>query len=373
MEEAQIKTETLLLVLSKMLGKAVVRADYQTEQLHGGTLGDVQLIAGIAETAYGQNLPYKVVWKRQKKWKRPGDPGSWRREYDLYQSNLGAAFTPALSWSECYHSELRDGEIELWIEYIDGVTGSDLTIEMLEQAALELGRFQGRVARHHDDFKSITCLGDEGFLEREFSQWHTQTFSYDFLVSEQCRIPGFLKQMLKDGEIQLVDGKSFEFSYLRSTGSVIPEHLREMLMDIDDRKDELFASLQRLPIVLCHRDFWIENIFFTDGAIRLIDWDTTGWGFLGEDIASLIVDDMDVARFEENYRRLLPAYLKGVSEYMDIPPIDEACILTLILIKFGYRMMQWRMYRKEPDEKCWGIGALQVLYEMKAMGGRVEA
>ena len=81
-EEAQIKTETLLLVLSKMLGKAVVRADYQTEQLHGGTLGDVQLIAGIAETAYGQNLPYKVVWKRQKKWKRPGDPGSWRREYD---------------------------------------------------------------------------------------------------------------------------------------------------------------------------------------------------------------------------------------------------------------------------------------------------
>lgn len=364
MEETPIKIETLGLVLSKMLGETIVQTDYETERLHGGTLGDVLLVVGEAKTASGDNLPYKVVWKRQKKWGRPGDPGSWRREYDLYQEDLGKAFTPALRWAECYHSELRDSEIELWIECIDGVTGNDLTLEMLEQAALELGRFQGRVAKHHDDFRSFPCLGDEGFLAREFNQWHTQTFSYDFLVSERSRIPKFLKQMLRDGNIQLVDGKSFEYSYLRSTGCVIPRHLREMLIDIDERKDELFARLNSLPIVLCHRDFWIENIFFTEGNIRLIDWDTTGWGFIGEDIASLVVDDMDASRFAENLHVCLPAYLKGLSEYTDIAPVDESCLLTMILIKFGYRMMQDRMFISDPDKKCWGADALQKLYEM---------
>lgn len=157
--------ESLIYVLSKMLDKTVISATYETKQLQGGTLGDVQLVTGIAETVDLEKLPYKVVWKKQKRWKRPGDPNSWRREYDLYQSNLGVAFTSALRWPVCYHSELGDGNIELWIEYIDGVSGRDLTIDMLEQAALELGRFQGRITKQHDDLENIRCLGDAGFLE----------------------------------------------------------------------------------------------------------------------------------------------------------------------------------------------------------------
>ena len=79
-----IDKKTLTAVLEKMLNKKVIHADYQTEQLHGGTLGDVQLVSGIATTSDGEKSPYKVVSKTQKKWKRYGDPGSWRREYDLY-------------------------------------------------------------------------------------------------------------------------------------------------------------------------------------------------------------------------------------------------------------------------------------------------
>ncbi len=365
--EIIINTEILTRVLRRMLGKPIQYASYQTKELQGGTLGDVRLVTGMAETADGEKLPYKVVWKKQKKWERPGDPNSWRREYDLYQSDLGTAFTPSLRWSECYHSELRNGDIELWIEYIDGISSKYLTIKMLEKAALELGRFQGKVSKQHDNLRSISCLGDEGFFEREFNQWHTQTFKYDFLISELCRIPRFLKQMLKDNKIQLFEGKSFEYSCLRSKVCDIPKHLKQMLIDIDDRKDEIFNELKKLPIVLCHRDFWNENIFCSDGSIRLIDWDTTGWGFLGEDIASLIVDGMDVARFEENYRRLVPAYLKGISEYIDTPTPYEMCILEIILIKFGYRMMQEYMFSESPEEKSWGLNALQKIYEMRNM------
>lgn len=363
-DQVHIDTETLINILSKMLGSAICHADYQAHELHGGTLGDVRLVKGIALTTEGIELPYKVVWKKQKKWERPGDPSSWRREYDLYLSDLGKAFSGSLSWPECYHAEINGDEIEIWMEYIDGISGKDLTIEMLEQAALELGRFQGRVTKLYTEFRKITCLGDTGFLGREFNQWHTQTFAYDFLISGQCRFPGFLKQMLKNGEIQLVESKSFEFSFLRSRGCGLPEHLKQMLIDIDGRKDEIFERITSLPIILCHRDFWIENIFFTDGVTKLIDWDTAGWGYLGEDIASLMVDEMEVERIEENYHRLIPAYLNGLSEYMDVPSAEKLCILDMILIKFGYRMMQEFMFSEPPAENCWGISALQKIYEM---------
>jgi hypothetical protein len=33
-----------------MLGVSIVHADYKTKQLHGGTLGDVRLVTGTAET-----------------------------------------------------------------------------------------------------------------------------------------------------------------------------------------------------------------------------------------------------------------------------------------------------------------------------------
>ncbi len=359
-----IKHDTLNIVLCKMLDQPISFATSHNEQLQGGTLGDVQLVSGLAQTFDNEEISYKVVWKKQNRWERPGDPDSWRREFDLYQSELKAAFTPSFRQPECYHLEISNETIELWMEYIEGVSGGDLSIEMLEQAALELGRFQGKINQRHEDLRSISCLGDTGFLIREFCQWHRQSYTYDYLISKQSRLPEFLKEMLKNGQIQLVDGKSFEYSYLRSKGCDIPEELKQMLIDIDDHKDEIFKSLKNLPIVLCHRDFWIENIFFTDGAIRLIDWDTAGWGYLGEDIASLIVDGMDVDRFEENYNRLVPAYLKGLKEYIDIHDIDKMCIFEMILIKFGYRMMQERMFSETFDKGNWGMNALLKVYEI---------
>lgn len=361
--DEEIELDTLKLALAMKFGKSIIRADYQSKQVHGGTLGDVRLVEGTAESESGETLPYQIIWKKQKKWARPGDPNSWRREYDLYQSRLAEAFNPTLRWPHCYHSLLRDNEIELWLEYIEGVSGESLTIEMLELAALELGRFQGRISTL-PDFGSLPCLGDKGFMAREFSQWHTQTFSLEQLVSESCPIPEFLKQMLRSGEIQLIEGKSFEYSYLRSKACDLPQDLKNMLMDIDERQDELFDKLSKLPVVLCHRDYWIENIFYVNGAVRLIDWDTAGWGYLGEDMASLIVDEMPVERFKDNMQRLLPAYRKGLAEYMPVPVLDETCILDMILIKFAYRMMQEHMFSDRNSGHTWGLNALREIRKM---------
>lgn len=331
-EEIQIKPETLTKVLSKMLGTNIIYAVSKLKQLQGGTLGDVRLVSGLAETADGRKLPYNVVFKIQKKWERPGDPDSWRREYDLYVSDFKDAFTDSLRWPECYHAEMVNDEIQIWMEYIDGISGIGLTIDALEQAAEALGCFQGKVFRQHETLKNIACLGDTGFMEREFGQWKPETVEYRYLHSDEC---------------------------------TLPEHLRQMLIDTQQQAETIFANISRLPVVLCHRDFWIENIFITGTRIFLIDWDCTGWGFMGEDIASLIADDINYENLDEYYRRFIPAYIRGISEYIDVSAIENFYIWEMIIIKFGYRFLQCYMFSQSSDVKEQQINALQKLYELK--------
>jgi len=130
--EKFVKPEILTLVLNKMLDKTIIHADYQLKELQGGTIGIVQLVTGMAETSEGEHVPYKIVWKTQKKFERYGDPDSWRREYDLYTSDFKKIFFDSFRWPECYHAEINGDEIQLWMEYIDGVSGLNLTSEMYE-------------------------------------------------------------------------------------------------------------------------------------------------------------------------------------------------------------------------------------------------
>ncbi len=50
---------------------------------------------------------------------------------------------------------------------------------------------------------------------------------------------------------------------------------------------------------LISSDFWVTNLIYADGTLALIDWDTSGWGYLGEDLASLIADEADIDHMVE--------------------------------------------------------------------------
>jgi len=321
--------EALLRALSLSLGKEILRADAAWRQLQGGDVGDVRLIEGLAQTADGEELPYRLVLKTQKKWERYADPASWRREYDLYQSALDGVFTERLRWPKCYLAEFRDHETRLWLEYIEGTSGNALTADTLERAAEELGRFQGGLCAMNFHPESITNLNDTDSLQNGY-RWSG---------------PG-----------------SAEHTFVRSEDCPIPEPLRRMLIHMDEEASAWFERLQKLPVVLCHKDFWLENIFCTDGACVLIDWDTAGWGFLGEDIASLIADDTDAERFHEYYNRFIPAYYRGVAEKMDVSGIRDDCILEMILLKFGYRFVHRYMRSQSQTAKQYQIRALEMLH-----------
>lgn len=331
-----IKLEALIHALNLQFQTDIISADFQTMSLQGGTVGNVYLVTGNAETADGEKMPYRIVLKIQKKWERYSDPGSWHREYDLYASDLGATFSDALRWPNCYYAELNDAENEfqLWLEYIDGVTGLDLTGDMYEQAALELGRYQGKLyAEQPAVLQSLTNLSHADLMKNTYLRYRSWPVVYDYIRSADCDFP---------------------------------EHVRQMLIDIDERTDEIFARIETLPLVLCHRDFWVTNLIYSEGKIALIDWDTSGWGYLGEDLASLIADEADIDNMVEYYQRCVPAYYKGFSEYVDVSHVNEHCVYEMILLLFGYRLVEWYLHSEDDDEKTTHINTLQKIYELKS-------
>ncbi|ATP40757.1 aminoglycoside phosphotransferase [Solibacillus sp. R5-41] len=330
-----IELEQLIYALNQRFKTNIISTDFQTTPLQGGTVGNVYLITGIAETVDGEKLPYRIVLKIQKKWERYGDPGSWRREYDLYSSDLGSTFSQALRWPICYHSEFNaeDNEYHLWLEYIDGVTGLDLTSDMYEEAALELGRFQGKLYEEQPAvLQSLTNLSHPDFMKNTYLHYRSWPVVYDYIRSNDCELP---------------------------------LHVRQMLIGIDEKADEIFTRIEKLPLVLCHRDFWVTNLIYAKGKFALIDWDTSGWGYLGEDLASLIADEGDIDNMVENYQRCIPAYYKGFSEYVDVSRITDHCVYEIILLVFGYRLVEGYIHTETYDEKTKYVHTLQKIYEMK--------
>jgi len=56
-----IKLEKLIYALTQRIKKDIIAADYQTVPLQGGTVGNVYLVSGTAETAEGEILSYRIV------------------------------------------------------------------------------------------------------------------------------------------------------------------------------------------------------------------------------------------------------------------------------------------------------------------------
>ena len=318
--------------VSKMLGKAVTCSDYRTKELEGGSIGNTLLIEGTAQDCSGEAALFKVVLKFTSNWGRELDPDSWRREFDLYMSELDSVFSGSFRWPKCYYSEIGDKENQLWLEYIEGVSGLSLTLDMFERTARELGRFQGKLYAEQPAFlQNIANLSKVDDLKNHYQAYKSWNIIHDCIHSEK---------------------------------SEIPEHLRKMLINVEENTDEIFSRIEKLPVVLCHRDFWAENIFHTESGIIAIDWDTVGWGYMGEDLASLISDDVPL-KITEYYQKCVPAYYEGFLEKADISHIKDYCIYDLIRVMFGHKIVNWFLHEAEsPEEKKRYIDWLQEIYEI---------
>lgn len=365
----------MIKALNAMLGKNIISFECQETPLDGGTIGNVRLVSGEAVTDGNKKITFKMVYKSHEKYNRSGDANSWKREYDLYNSILGKTFSDAFRWPKCYDAKLSEEKFEIWMEYINAPSGLALDLGMLEKAALEIGRWQGKIFADPAltaALKQIKNLGDTGFFQRHLTAWHTG-MSYEQFTSDKNRFPKHVKKNVQDYYTENAEhidfSKSVAYNILRSKLCTLPQHLKQMLIDIDDAQDEIFESIKRLPVVLCQRDYWNTNIFYKDGSIVVIDWDTAGWGYLGEDLAQLIFDDIDITKFSIYVEKLIPAYYKGFLEFADVSEEEvansKAALRNYMLIIFGYWKAQSHMYDMNNKKKEQAVKELQMVYDFK--------
>lgn len=332
--------DTLKKVLSNTHKLPILDVAFDVRELQGGTVASVYLVEGTFVTPNKKQYTFKVVLKKQKKWERYRDSLSWRREFDLYSSNMTKFFTDSFRWPNCYHAEMNpeENQSELWLEYIDGITSVNLNKEMLEKAAYELGQFQGRVYSAGNALSlKLSNLSAVNYVKSFYEHYRSWPEVHD---------------------------------YIRSENSEIPEHICEMLIDFDNNAEHHFLQIEKLPKVFCHRDYWIANIFCKDNKIIVIDWDTAGWGYIGEDLASLIADEADNEHIIEYFDVLVSAYYKGFSDQVGIS-LEVDHIVEFILAMFGYRLVEWFLQSDTTESKSMHLETLEKFYEINTtMGAR---
>lgn len=230
-------------------------------------------------TPHGEGLAHWATSDDPRHWNH------WRREVEVYESGLPARL--GIGAPELLDVRQReDGAIELVLRHLDGRHGAQLTLEDLVATARALGRAQGRAE-----------LPDAPWLSRGYLRTYTTTRAVDYAL--------------------LDDDTAWAAPILREH---FPPDLRRGLQRLHAHRDTLFAIAERAPRTVAHLDVWPNNIIMgTDGEPALIDWQFTGDGALGEDVANLVPDAVfdllfDHTSLDELAERAIDAYINGLRD-----------------------------------------------------------
>jgi tRNA A-37 threonylcarbamoyl transferase component Bud32 len=293
-----------------MFATCVVDAEYASEVLHGGTVGEVCKVSGKASTKDGAQ-PFSLVLKNQRKWDRHGDPGCWRREYDIYKDGLDRRLFPSIKMPRCYLLEETADSTHIWMEYVEGATGSEqLGAPELALTAERLGELQAEF--HLNGQRDLPYMRNYPAVRSSFDLWWR-----------------YMREPLSAG----IDG--------------FPDEVRQTLNDYAVRADALLDSFDNLPITLCQGDVHHDNLIFRetpDGPdIYLIDWDSAGYGRMGEDAVDVLMEafvysSRPVSLLPDFRRRILEGYCRGAREHgVDLAMSNDQARDTFALA-WGFRI-----------------------------------
>lgn len=192
-------------------------------------------------------------------WATSDDPrhwNHWRREALAYRHGFaGTVYADAgLRAPELLDAIDRpDGSIALWLEDVDGVPGTQWTVEEFGAFATRLGTAQ--------------------------AEWIGRDLPYPWLSRD------WLRQYLAARPVP--DRVDWDHPVL---ARLWPESLRHALAALWLRRDELSAIVDHSPRTLAHLDVWPLNLIRSAAGDVLLDWSFVGSGAVGEDIGNLVVD-----------------------------------------------------------------------------------
>ena len=322
----EIGKPSLLKALEALLGIPVRDAAYSTEVLQGGTVGDVVKVSGTAETNAAA-CPFAMVVKTQRKWDRFGDPDCWRREYAIYRHGLADRLPRTIRLPKCCLLEEETEGTRIWMEHIQGKTGNEqLHAAELALAAERLGTFQAEFSRSGP--RDLPYLRPFPAARSSFDLWWGR-----MRKPLQTPINGF------------------------------PEDLRHALSESAARAEALLRSLDALPVTLCQGDVHHDNLIFKETArgpeVYLIDWDSAGYGRMGEDAVDLLMEafvysSRDVSLLPDFRRRILQGYCAGVQKGGVPFEMEDALVRNVFVLAWGFRIADLYLYYKDekPKARC---------------------
>lgn len=212
----------------------------------------------------------------------------WKREWLAFDSGLldslpGRLRAPRTALT----TQPGDSECWIWMEDVQGRSGTALHLDDFATIARALGTMQGAYA------SGARPLPDQPWLSRDWLHgWVEICTQFVRTIRDESR---------------------WDDPRLASL-----RLLRQRVSDLWDRRQELFAVADEPPLTVTHWDFWPANLYAGDDIVA-IDWSQIGVSGVAHDLDQLTLDtvwmhvrpDESVPVLEE---LVLPAYLDGLRE-----------------------------------------------------------
>jgi hypothetical protein len=189
---------------------------------------------------------------------------------------------------------MSDGDCWIWMEDVQGRTGTALHLEDYAAIAHSLGTTQGAYA------SGAVTLPDQRWLSRNWLHgWVDVCTQFISTIRDDDR--------WHDQRLSTL------------------QPLRERVSALWDRRGELFAIADEAPLTVSHWDFWPTNLYAGDDVVA-IDWSQIGLGGIAHDLDQLTLDTVWMhIRPDESVQLLedlvLPGYVGGLRESgFDVTP-----------------------------------------------------
>ncbi len=275
---------------ASLLDHAVLPLDYDA-YLPGRTVTRVTGHAAVR----GRRKPWSAVLKwTDSPTTTPTAPiERARREALAYRSGLLDA-TGGLRVPRAYEIDLaEDGHVALWLEHIPATDDQQWPLEMYATAAYALGRFNGTFL--------VRPLPDHPWLVTDWAARQSEPLDMAVALAD-------------------IAPRASDHGARRALGDDIGQRAARMLED----QPRFIADLARLPQTLCHHDAARSNLIARrrdDDSTEMvaIDWESTGPGAIGAEIATLVSaslrkGDFPADRAAQLDSLVMEAYLAGLRE-----------------------------------------------------------
>jgi len=291
MQVKNITQETLRPIICQLLADpSAIPTTWEIAPIHGGTgsmVGGTALYRIVGETATQSSwsLVLKILYARPDE--AVNSPYYWRREYELYQSQMLTALpTNGLTSPRIYGCTEFSDACWIWMEEIEQERQSwdwaDYTL-----VARRLGRFNGAYLTEHS-------IPDEPWLS---DQWHCR------IVPPLADLFDNLDKYLQEPLVQ----------------RVLPLFKKDEILAIWQERERYCEALAGLPQTFCHLDVFPQNLFHNEHSTQLIDWALCGRGAVGEELVcfvslSLYSPDLSLSQADKLDHTIFAGYMAGLRD-----------------------------------------------------------